>query len=109
MIQDLKHKKMVQNALATILRTKGIKMEMDPVDETQPLIRGGVYGGKEGFYFRKDDYQPFTDYQKKVIENTFPINIDSYTLNLEFISDVEYDEDRIFPSGIHITFKKNSI
>ena len=72
------------------------------VEINEPDTRTGWYNGVDGFYFNKSDYNNFN---KEQIESLFPMNIQGKQIELIDVSDVDYDDDRMWRSSIAFTIK----
>jgi hypothetical protein len=81
--------------LVNILEKNNIELEYK---NKSISIGEGIYGGKDGYYLSKNDYDSFDETK---ITPLFPINIENYIIELITVTPVEYDDDRIWKSSIH--------
>ena len=73
-----------------------------------PDIGPGYYGNQEGFYFRHPSYlESYSDAQIKKLEILFPMGVGPYTVFLAAITEIEAEEDRIWPASIGLTVQYN--
>jgi hypothetical protein len=101
-------------ALASILNTKGANMAMESnyvdgkiVYNNVPVISGYMGPEGEGFYFRAN-YRCFGMSELEFAQS-FPINIDGYTVRMASFSEyeVEYDGDRSYPESVSFVIEKD--
>lgn len=73
-----------------------------------PDIGPGYYGNQEGFYFRHPSYlESYSDAQVKELENLFPMGVEHYTVFLAAITEIEAEDDRVWPASIGLTVQYN--
>ena len=65
-----------------------------------PYIGSGWYNGKDGYYFRKHGYDGWSSSEIEAFKSVHGQVIDGYQFELESISDVEYDDDRIWNASL---------
>ena len=103
-------------ALASILNTKGAKIEMESDFEywkqhhevkytNVPYIGSGGYNGEEGFYFRASS--KFFGVGLEELRDSFPINIDGYKFECVSISEFEMDDDRWWNESVGFIVTKD--
>ena len=103
-------------ALASILNTKGVDVEMNSDFEhwkehqeikytNIPYIGSGHYMGDEGFYFRAN--RDFFGIPLEQVRDSFPYNIDGYKFECVSISEFEMDDDRTWSESVGFIVTKN--
>lgn len=66
-----------------------------------PYIGSGWYNGRDGFYFKKNGYENWSESEEIEIRLTLHnLEIDGYRLELQGIEGVEYDDDRIWNANL---------
>ncbi len=105
-------------ALASILNTKGVDVEMNSDFEhwkehqeikytNVPYIGSGHYMGDEGFYFRAK--RDFFSIPLEQIRDSFPYNIDGYKFECVSISEFEMDDDRTWSESVGFIVTKDGV
>jgi len=105
-------------ALASILNTKGVDVEMNSDFEhwkehqeikytNVPYIGSGHYMGDEGFYFRAN--RDFFGIPLEQVRDSFPINIDGYKFECVSISEFEMDDDRTWSESVGFIVTKDGV
>jgi hypothetical protein len=102
-------------ALASILNTKGVDIQMESdfdywkehkeIKYTNvPYIGSGSYNGKDGFYFKAN--RDFFGMKLEEIRDSFPYNIDGYKIECVSISEYESDDDRSWSESVGFVIEK---
>lgn len=86
--------------IAKKLRQNTIELEYN---YKMPIYGEGIYGGRDGYYLSKSDYEPFN---KELVKSLFPMIIRNYKIELEGITDAEFEEDKANKPAIHLILKK---
>jgi len=86
--------------IAKKLRENTIDLEYN---YKMPIYGEGIYGGRDGYYLSKSDYEPFN---YDLVKSLFPMTIFQYKVELEMITDAEFEEDKASKPAIHVIISK---
>lgn len=97
--------------LAKVLVEKGVNLQFESdfqywkehkeIKYTNvPYIGSGWYNGRDGYYFKKHGYDNWSLIERGAFKSIHGDIIDGYRFELESISDVESDDDRIWNASL---------
>ena len=86
--------------IAKKLRENTIDLEYN---YKMPIYGEGIYGGRDGYYLSKSNYEPFN---YDLVKSLFPMTIFQYKVELEMITDAEFEEDKASKPAIHVIISK---
>lgn len=86
--------------IAKKLRENTIDLEYN---YKMPIYGEGIYQGKNGYYLSKSNYEPFN---YDLVKSLFPMTILQYKVELEMITDAEFEEDKASKPAIHLIISK---
>ena len=71
-----------------------------------PYIGGGMYGGRDGYYFKRKGYSDWDYSEKEAILSVHNMIIDGYRVEIHDIQDVESDDDRLWNANFSFFLEK---